>query len=545
MTRTFDVLVVGSGIAGLSFALKVARQGYSVAILTKKTKAESNTNYAQGGIAVVTSQTDDVESHVRDTLVAGDGLCNEKVVREIVRDGPARVQELIDLGLEFSRDGSGQFDLGREGGHSERRILHVKDMTGKAIETALLKAIGREKRVALFEHVFAIDIVTTAKLAETKRRRKSSGKKKAAPEPNRVAGLYALDVKSGRVVTFHAPVVILSTGGAGQGYLYTTNPDIATGDGIAMAYRAGVEVRNMEFIQFHPTALYSVTGARFLISEAVRGEGAILRNAAGEKFMRRYHKLADLAPRDIVARAIDAEMKKSGAPHVWLDITHRDAAFLKERFPQIYQTCSALGIDIAKDMIPVVPAAHYTCGGVATTLSAETSLPGLYACGEVACTGLHGANRLASNSLLEAVVMAHRGALSVGNYLKAQGTRAPAEIPAWMDLHGGDEDERVVITHNWDELRRTMWDYVSIMRTTKRLQRARTRIATLAREIEEYYWNFSVDSRLLELRNLIDVATLIVTCALQRKESRGLHANADYPRKLKWARDSKLQRQLT
>ncbi len=544
MTRTFDVLVVGSGIAGLSFALNVARQGHTVAILTKKTKAESNTNYAQGGIAVVTSQADDVESHVRDTLVAGDGLCNEKVVREIVRDGPARVQELIDLGLEFSRDGSGQFDLGREGGHSERRILHVKDMTGKAIETALLKAIGRDKRIALFEHVFAIDIVTTAKLASSRRSRKAVGKKKVAAEANRVAGLYALDVKNGRVVTFHSPVVILSTGGAGQVYAYTTNPDIATGDGIAMAYRAGVEVRNMEFIQFHPTALYSVTGARFLISEAVRGEGAILRNAAGEKFMRRYHKLADLAPRDIVARAIDAEMKKSGSPHVWLDITHRDQGFLKERFPQIYQTCLKLGIDISKDMIPVVPAAHYTCGGVATTLSAETSLPGLYACGEVACTGLHGANRLASNSLLEAVVMAHRGGASVGAYLRDRPSGTSATIPPWVDLHGGDEDERVVIAHNWDELRRTMWDYVSIMRTTKRLQRARTRIATLAREIDEYYWNFSVDSRLLELRNLIDVAGLVVTCALQRKESRGLHANANYPRKLKRARDSKLQRPL-
>jgi L-aspartate oxidase len=560
MTRNFDVLVIGSGIAGLSFALKVARAGHSVAILTKKTKAESNTNWAQGGIAVVTSQEDGVESHVRDTLVAGDGLCDEKVVREIVRDGPARVQELVDLGLKFSRDEAGNYDLGREGGHSERRILHVKDMTGKAIEAALLKAIGGEARVALFEHLFAVDIVTTDKVAAerrgAKRAKKTVAKEtgraatKAGSGGNRVAGLYALDVRDGRVVTFHAPVVILSTGGAGQVYSYTTNPDIATGDGIAMAYRAGVEVRNMEFIQFHPTALYSATGARFLISEAVRGEGAILRNAAGEAFMRGYHDMADLAPRDIVARAIDAEMKKSGAAHVWLDITHRNEAFLRERFPQIYQTCKKLGINISKDMIPVVPAAHYTCGGVATNLSAETELAGLYACGEVACTGLHGANRLASNSLLEAVVMAHRGAESVVTYLKRAGVAKGAgnyasvtvKIPDWRDLHGGDEDERVVLTHNWEELRRTMWDYVSIMRTTKRLERARTRIATLAREIHDYYWNFSVDPRLLELRNLIEVAGLIVSCASQRKESRGLHAIADYPKKLKVARDSQVRR---
>jgi L-aspartate oxidase len=530
MTRNFDVLVIGSGIAGLSFALKVARLGHSVAIITKKNRAESNTNYAQGGIAVVTSRTDDFDSHVRDTLAAGDGLCNEKVVREIVRDGPARVKELVDIGLKFSRTGSGAYDLGREGGHSRRRILHVKDMTGKAIEDALLRAIAQESRVALFEHFFAIDVITTEKI---------SGRKRSRGEGNRVVGLYALDVRDSRVVTFHAPVVMLSTGGAGQVYLYTTNPDIATGDGIAMAFRAGVEVRNMEFIQFHPTALYSLQGERFLISEAVRGEGGVLRNAAGEAFMRGHHELADLAPRDIVARAIDTEMKKSGAPHVWLDITHRSEAFLRERFPQIYQTCRKLGIDISKDMIPVVPAAHYTCGGVATNLSAETSLSGLYACGEVACTGLHGANRLASNSLLEAVVMAHRGAGAVAAYLGARRHVAEMRIPDWMDLGGGDVDERVVISHNWDELRRTMWDYVSIMRTTKRLERARTRISHLAKEIHDYYWNFSVDPRLLELRNLIQIAELVVTCALQRRESRGLHAIADFPRRLKAARDSR------
>ena len=547
VSRSFDVLVIGSGIAGLSFALKVAQLGHSVAILTKKNKADSNTNWAQGGIAVVTAETDDFAKHVEDTLVAGDGLCDRAVVKQIIRDGPARIRELVELGLKFSRDHDGEYDLGREGGHSERRILHVKDMTGKAIENALLKSIAREPRVALFEHVFAIDVITNGKLAglaagKKTARKPATGASDAAPD--RIAGVYALDVRDGRVRTFHAPVVMLSTGGAGQVYLYTTNPDIATGDGIAMAYRAGVEVRNMEFIQFHPTALYSLSGKRFLISEAVRGEGALLRNAEGEAFMTRYHPLADLAPRDIVARAIDAEMKRTGAPHVWLDITHRNAAFLRERFPQIYRFCAAEGIDIAKDKIPVVPAAHYTCGGVATTTAAETSLAGLYACGEVACTGLHGANRLASNSLLEAVVMAHRGAASVNAYLRqARKTAAPAlVIPDWKDHHAGDEDERVVLAHNWDELRRTLWDYVSIMRTTKRLERARTRIANLSREIQEYYWNFSVDPRLLELRNLVQVAELIVECALQRRESRGLHAIADYPKKLRRAESSRLRR---
>lgn len=529
MQRQFDVLVVGSGIAGLSFALNVARQGRSVAILTKKNKADSNTNWAQGGIAVVTAQTDDFDKHVQDTLIAGDGLCREEVVREIIQDGPARVRELVEWGVEFSRDEAGQYDLGREGGHGERRILHVKDMTGKAIEAALLKAISRQPNLALFEHFFAIDVITSAKVD-----------KRARGGDNHVVGLYALDVRDGRVATFQAPVVMLSTGGAGQVYQYTTNPDIATGDGIAMAYRAGVEIRNMEFIQFHPTTLYSTSGERFLISEAVRGEGAILRNMKGEAFMTSYHPMADLAPRDIVARAIDTEMKRSGAPHVWLDVTHRDSTYLRQRFPQIFDTCQRLGLDLSRDMLPVVPAAHYTCGGVETNLSAETSLPGLYACGEVACTGLHGANRLASNSLLEAVVLAYRGADAVRRYLQTS-PRLPALLPEWVDLGGGDSDERVVISHNWDELRRTMWDYVGIMRTSKRLERARSRIATLSREIQEYYWNFSVDSRLLELRNLTQIAELVIACALQRQESRGLHAIADFPTKMSETRDSRVR----
>lgn len=533
MSQSFDVLVIGSGIAGLSFALDAARRGRSVAILTKKNKADSNTNYAQGGIAAVTAQTDDFNSHVRDTLAAGDGLCDPAVVRAIVRDGPACVRELAEWGVRFSRDAAGGYDLGREGGHGARRILHVKDMTGRAIEEALLKALAREPRIALFEHFFAIDVITRRKLA---RRAPAGG--------DAVLGVHALDVRDGRVLTFRSPVVMLATGGAGQVYLYTTNPDIATGDGIAMAWRAGVEVRNMEFIQFHPTALYSVTGKRFLISEAVRGEGAVLRNLTGEAFMRGVHPLADLAPRDVVARAIDTEMKRTGAAHVWLDLTHRNEAWLRRRFPQIFAGCRAAGLNPARDLIPVVPAAHYVCGGVATNLAGETSLPGLYACGEVACTGLHGANRLASNSLLEAVVMARRAAESVDKFLRAASrSRRPAPaIPDWVDLGGGDTDERVVISHNWDELRRTMWDYVGIMRTNKRLERARHRIANLSREIQDYYWNFSVDARLLELRNLLQVAELIVGCALQRKESRGLHAITDFPRKLRTARDSRLHK---
>jgi L-aspartate oxidase len=534
VTKSFDVLVIGSGIAGLSFALDVARRGHSVAILTKKNKADSSTNFAQGGLAAVTAQTDDFAAHVRDTLTAGDGLCDPRVVRAIVGDGPECVRELAEWGVRFSREAGGGYELGREGGHGARRILHVKDMTGRAIEEALLKALAREPRIALFEHFFAIDVITRRKLARRVPRAR-----------DRVLGVHALDVRDGRVLTFRAPVVMLATGGAGQVYLYTTNPEIATGDGVAMAWRAGVEVRNMEFIQFHPTALYNpATGKRFLISEALRGEGAVLRNLESEAFMRGVHPLADLAPRDVVARAIDTEMKKTGAAHVWLDITHRNEAWLRERFPQIFAACRALGLNLARDLIPVVPAAHYVCGGVATTIAAETALPGLYACGEVACTGLHGANRLASNSLLEAVVMARRGADSVDRYLRrvARSRVRPPDIPEWVDLGGGDGDERVVITHNWDELRRTMWDYVGIMRTTKRLERARQRIANLAREIQDYYWNFSVDARLLELRNLIEVAGLIVGCALQRHESRGLHAIADYPRKLRKARDSRIRK---
>ena len=522
----FDVLVVGSGIAGLSFALKAANNGHKVAILTKKDRAESNTNYAQGGIAAVTSRTDDFSSHVRDTLECGDGLCDESVVRAIVQDAPPRIQELAEMGVKFTTDAQGGYELGREGGHSQRRILHVKDVTGRAIEEALLHATATSPNITVLEHFFAIDLVTRAKL----RRAKPDG-------PDQVLGLYALDVHAGKVRTFRAPAVMLATGGVGQVYQFTTNPDIATGDGIAMAYRAGVPIADMEFIQFHPTALYTRENERFLISEAVRGEGAILRNAAGDAFMPRYDARADLAPRDIVARAIDAEMKRSGARHVWLDLTHFAPGKAKAHFPNIVATCARHGIDVENAMIPVVPAAHYLCGGVRTNLRAETALPGLYACGEVACTGLHGANRLASNSLLEAVVLAHRGAEAVHDYL-ATARRAGSTVPDWVDGSAQDPDERVVLTHNSAELKQAMWDYVGIVRTTKRLQRARTRLEVLAREIDDYYWNFKVEPRLLELRNLVVVAGIIVECALQRHESRGLHYILDYPAKLPDARDT-------
>jgi len=529
MSKLYDVIVVGSGIAGLSFALKVAEAGQKVAIITKKNSAESNTNYAQGGIAAVTSQTDDVEMHVRDTLIAGDGLCDEVAVREILKDGAEGIKELARRGVEFTQMEDGRVSLGKEGGHSKRRILHVQDVTGRAIENALVHSIETSPNIDTFEHHFAIELITSAKL-----------KKLGHPAPageDRVLGLYALNTVTERVETFSASAVMLATGGIGQVYQYTTNPFIATGDGIAMAYRAGVEIRNMEFIQFHPTAFYGVGSDRFLISEAVRGEGAILRNLKGEAFMEKYDVRKDLAPRDVVARAIDAEMKQTGSRHVWLDTRGISPKELHDRFPNIYDYCLKQGIALEKDMIPVVPAAHYLCGGVKTNLNSETSLAGLFACGEVACTGLHGANRLASNSLLEAVVMASRGAKTLSLYLSER-VSGPLDLPVWIDGDVRDSDERVVLLHNWDEVKRTMWDYVGIVRSTKRLERARTRIKTLEREINEYYWNFKLDESLLELRNLILVAGLVVDCALQREESRGLHYTLDFPDKTAALTDS-------
>lgn len=530
----YDCIVVGSGIAGLSFALKVAQSGAKVAIITKKRSVDSNTNYAQGGIACVTSQTDDFELHVNDTLEAGDGLCDEAVVREIVREGPQRIQELIELGVDFTQLNDGRPSLGKEGGHSKRRILHVKDLTGAAIEKALLDAVAQHPGIETFEHYLAIDLITRARL-------QNNGLPIPASE-NRIYGLYVFDVLQQRVLTLGARAIVLATGGVGHVYQFTTNPDIATGDGIAMAYRAGAQVANMEFVQFHPTAFYSKEeGERFLISEAVRGEGAVLRNLAGEAFMERYHPRKDLAPRDTVARAIDNEMKTSGSRYVWLDVTHLPTEDFCERFPNISNHCKKHGIDLSKDYIRVVPAAHYICGGVVCNLDAETALSGLYVCGEVACTGLHGANRLASNSLLEAVVLAHRGARAVNQFLADSQDTLPA-IPAWVDGEMQDSDERVVLSHNLDELKRTMWDYVGIVRTAKRLERARTRIQTLFKEVNEYYWNFKLDRQLLELRNLIQVADLMVKCALQRKESRGLHYTTENLHKLPEASNTYVQR---
>jgi L-aspartate oxidase len=515
--KQFDYLVLGSGIAGLTFALKVAPHG-RVAIVTKKDRAESNTNYAQGGIAAVTSKEDSLESHVRDTLTAGAGLCKEEVVRPIVGEGPARITELIALGMKFSEsdapgeDGGRQLDLGREGGHSERRILHAKDVTGREIERALLNAVSKQPNIKIFENHIAIDLITSQKLGHA--------------GENRCLGTYVFDKKGNRVWTFAAPVTVLATGGCGKVYLYTTNPDIATGDGVAMAYRAGASIANMEFVQFHPTCLYHPKAKSFLISEAVRGEGGILKTLAGIEFMDGVHPLKSLAPRDIVARAIDSEMKKSGADCVHLDITHKPAKFIIERFPNIYQTCLRYGIDITKEPIPVVPAAHYQCGGVVTNVDGETDIAGLYAVGEAACTGLHGANRLASNSLLEALVCAHRAA---GKILSTPTAKLDLKIPLWQSGNATNADELVVVSHNWDEIRRLMWDYVGIVRTNKRLQRAQSRLANLQAEIHDYYWNFIVTGDLLELRNIANVAELIVQCALQRLESRGLNYNLDFP----------------
>ena len=525
--EVYDFIVIGSGAAGLTFAIKAAQAGGTVAIITKRNPSESNTKYAQGGIASVTSVEDSFDLHVRDTLEAGADLCDEAAVRTIVTEGPERIAELIAWGAKFDqrRDPNylGELDLTKEGGHSKRRILHSQDTTGAEIERTLLASVEAEENIKVLSHHVAIDLITSAKLGYT--------------TEDRVLGLYAL-APDGNVITLRSDRVVLASGGCGKVYLYTTNPDIATGDGVAMAWRAGASVANMEFIQFHPTCLYHPQAKSFLITEAVRGEGGILRDSKGRAFMEKYHKLRDLAPRDIVARAIDAEMKRSGDRCVYLDITHRPPEFITDHFPNVYQTCLKFGIDITKEGIPVVPAAHYQCGGVLTNINGQTGIGGLFAIGEVACTGLHGANRLASNSLLEALVTAHRACetllTEIPLHRNGQGNSRPTatnELPEWQSGDAQDLDEMVVIYHNWDEVRRAMWDYVGIVRTDKRLSRASTRLRNLQREIQEFYWNFKVNADLLELRNLVTVASLIVDCALSRKESRGLHYTLDYPEK--------------
>ncbi|MEA3187388.1 MAG: L-aspartate oxidase [Chthoniobacter sp.] len=516
--KRYDFIVIGSGIAGLSFARKAAAFG-TVAIITKRASADSNTSYAQGGVACVTSVEDSIDLHVADTLTAGAGLCDKAVVRTIVTEGPERIRELMTLGVQFDErlleDGEKELDLGREGGHSKRRVLHSRDVTGREIERALLDAVASHANIEVLENHMAVDLITAGKLG-------------FATE-DRALGVYVLDEKSGEVLTLSSDRMVLATGGCGRVYLYTTNPAVATGDGVAMGWRAGASVANMEFIQFHPTCLFHPEARSFLITEAVRGEGGILIDAKGREFMAKYHPLGALAPRDIVARAIDAEMKRTGERCVYLDITHQPPEFVRERFPNIYERCLQLGIDITRQPIPVVPAAHYQCGGVLTDVNGASSLRGLCAIGEVACTGLHGANRLASNSLLEAVVMAHRALDFLCKKIPLRATREtdPA-LPEWTSGPAHDVDELVVIYHNWDEIRRLMWDYVGIVRTDKRLQRAAHRLRNLQREIQEFYWNFTVTTDLLELRNLATVAALIVDSALLRKESRGLHYTLDY-----------------
>jgi L-aspartate oxidase len=528
MPITTDYLVIGSGVAGLSFALEAALHG-DVLVVTKRSADESNTKYAQGGIAAVLDKGDSFDAHIADTLQAGAGLCHDLAVEVTVKEAPSRIKMLLDIGARFDKaDGAKDntdLDLHLEGGHSARRVAHAADMTGREVERALLEAVARSPRVRLLEGHTAVDLITLAKYGG----------------PEVCAGAYVLDEATGKVVTILARAVVVATGGAGKVYLYTTNPDVATGDGVALAFRAGAEVANMEFYQFHPTALYHPQAHRFLITEAMRGEGAVLRRLDGTAFMKSHDPRGDLAPRDVVARAVDFEMKKTGADHVWLDITDKSPALVKERFPNIFEECLRFGIDITRQPIPVVPAAHFMCGGITTNLEGRTTLPGLWAIGECACTGLHGANRLASNSLLEGLVFGHRAAQELAKTLDR--SRPWPDVPEWEVGSATPSEEAVVITHNWDELRRLMWNYVGIVRSETRLRRAARRIALLQEEIAQYYWQYFITRDLLELRNIATVAQLIVEGASSRRESRGLHFTSDHPDvDPKFARDTVIKR---
>ena len=527
--RNYDHIVIGSGLAGLSSALHLAKSGRSVVVITKREIDECNSRLAQGGVACVMDRLDTFDEHVQDTLAAGAGLCKEKVVRAIVEEGPAAIAELIELGAKFTTrgdlgytDARAEFDLGREGGHHKRRVLHAGDITGAELERVMVAAVKARPNITVLENHIAVDLVV------------SRGFDKRSP--NRCFGAYVLDIKSNKVITFLAPSTVVACGGTGKVYLYTSNPDVACGSGIAMAYRAGAEIANMEFVQFHPTILHHPTIRSFLISEALRGEGAILKcreNKDSEpvEFMHKYHPMKSLAPRDVVARAIDSEMKRTGEECVYLDIRMHSEEELKRRFPNIFAKCLEAGVNMATDLIPVVPAAHFMCGGIKTDINGASSIEGLYAVGETACTGLHGANRLASNSLLEALVVSRFAAASINENFERFKLNRPTEADSlnWRSGNATDSDEQVVIAHNWDEIRHFMWDYVGIYRTNKRLERAKNRIKLICKEIEKYYWDFTVTADLIELRNIATVAELIIDCSLLRHESRGLHYNADYP----------------
>ncbi|HIP76108.1 MAG TPA: L-aspartate oxidase [Psychromonas hadalis] len=522
-----DVLIIGAGAAGLSLALKLAKEA-QVIVLSKGPLSEGSTFYAQGGIAAVYSEDDSIDSHVQDTLIAGAGLCDEDAVRFTISNSKASMDWLIEVGVEFDKsednDSKEKYHLTREGGHSNRRILHVADATGKAMETSLLDAAKKHKNITLLEGYNAIDLITSNKL--------NANKEKASQRPNKMLGAYVWNRNREHVETIHAHFVTLATGGASKVYQYTSNPDISSGDGVALAWRSGCRVANMEFNQFHPTCLYHPEARNFLLTEALRGEGAYLLRPDGSRFMPEFDERAELAPRDIVARAIDFEMKRLGADCMFLDISHKSKDFIVHHFPTIYKRCLLLGIDIAFQPIPIVPAAHYSCGGVMIDNKGQTDIDGLYAIGEVTYTGLHGANRLASNSLLECVVYAHASAKDMLKRLTEQQLQTFAEIPQWDESRVEDSDEEVVIQHNWHSLRLFMWDYVGIVRTNKRLERALRRIEMLQQEIDEYYGEFRVSNNLLELRNLVQVAEIIVRSAMDRKESRGLHYNINYPDKV-------------